>query len=303
MEVEVEGETSAASRPAGSAADSRSPNLDVQTTDGHGSQVFPRAPLSDSAHKIDEVAVDISMAISRTKEEGRDDRVSMAHVSSLWDGDASVSRDDQVKGHKTRTKKRKSASRSQNEQHHHYDTDPASSTKGYKRVKLGDGAQEKQSWVHGDWSSLPPEIWHHIFAFCSPKALGNLLQVNRQFNSYLCSPSAQTWPATVSSKSGVLDVSKPAAIWQASRRLHFPGMPAPLRSKTELEMWRLVTATKCQSCGKMGDGKIPHAVDDPLRLGPGLTGVAIAWPFASALCGRCLLEKGKKVPSALIHGN
>ncbi len=301
MEVEVEGETSAPSRHAGSAVDSQPPNLDGQTADGHGSQILPKAPLSGSAHKIDDVAVDISMATSLSEKEGHNNRVSTVQDSGLWD--ASASRADQVKGHETRTKKRKSPSHSQHEQHHHYDTDPASSTKGHKRVKHGDGAQEKQAWVHGDWSLLPPEIWHHIFAFCSPKALGNLLQVNRQFNSYLCSLSPQTWPATVSSKSGALDALKPIAIWQASRRLHFPGMPAPLRSKTELEMWRLVTATKCQSCGKMGDGEIPHAVDDPLRSGPGLTGVAIAWPFASALCGRCLLEKGKKVPSTLIYGN
>ncbi|EGS17930.1 uncharacterized protein CTHT_0059430 [Thermochaetoides thermophila DSM 1495] len=67
-------------------------------------------------------------------------------------------------------------------------------------------------------------------------------------------------------------VLKPNAIWQASRRLFWPQMPTPLRSKTELEMWRLAWAPGSRSPG------------------PGRDGVAAIWAFGARFCGSCLLE-------------
>jgi hypothetical protein len=77
-----------------------------------------------------------------------------------------------------------------------------------------------------------------------------------------------------------------------------PGMPAPLKGKTELDMWRIVCARSCQFCGNVevttADG---HAIGevDPWHRGPGAKGVSPVFPFGIAICGPCLVQKSVKV--------
>lgn len=154
--------------------------------------------------------------------------------------------------------------------------------------------QVKDSSQGRDKSLLPPEIWHHIFTFCPPKSLANLLSVNKLFNHYL-DPSSSVLPGIpVSVAHGVLSPLKPNAIWQASRRLFWPHMPVPLRSRTELEMWRLACSPVCQACRKT-DGRGPPSHLDSSQPGPGPDGVAVIWPFARCLCLSCLLKTSIKV--------
>lgn len=141
-------------------------------------------------------------------------------------------------------------------------------------------------------SILPPEIWHHIFTFCPPKSLGNLLSVNKLFNRYL-DPSSVTSGFPVSVTKGLLSPLKPNAIWQASRRLYWPRMPAPLRSKTELDMWRLACSPVCQSCRKIDTRGHAH-LSDIVRTVRGPDGIAVIWPFARCMCITCLLKTSIK---------
>ncbi|KAM7190631.1 hypothetical protein V8F20_009648 [Naviculisporaceae sp. PSN 640] len=188
-----------------------------------------------------------------------------------------------------------------------------------KKVKLdsgltADGAEQqvlpqvKDSSQGRDKSLLPPEIWHYIFTFCPPKSLANLLSVNKLFNRYLDPSSSVVSASPVSVAQGVLGPLKPNAIWQASRRLFWPHMPVPLRSKTELEMWRLACSPVCQGCRKT-DSRGPPNPAEPPRDGPGPDGVAVVWPFASCLCLSCLFKTSIKevdlqlmptVPSAIV---
>ncbi|KIH91354.1 hypothetical protein SPBR_01390 [Sporothrix brasiliensis 5110] len=129
-----------------------------------------------------------------------------------------------------------------------------------------------------DRSLLPTEIWHHIFSFCPPRTLGNLLMVNKLFNSYLDPAS----PVVVEKRppplaKSVVKVIKPNDIWRNARRTFWPKMPAPLKEKTELDMWRLACSSTCQFCGKR-DTRRTFPATDPLR-GPGLDGVARVWEF------------------------
>ncbi len=147
-----------------------------------------------------------------------------------------------------------------------------------------------------DGSRQPAEIWHRIFIFCPPRSLGNLLQVNKLFHSYLDPSSTVVCEYPQPLSTSLTPALKPNAIWQASRRLFWPFMPSPLQDKTELDMWRLALPLTCQFCGKRGVGTPTHAMDQ-LHGGPGPEGVAIAWPFASRSCGPCLLSKSTKVGS------
>ena len=147
-----------------------------------------------------------------------------------------------------------------------------------------------------DRALLPPQIWHHIFTFCPPRSLGVLLSVNKLFNLYLdpASPVSREAPAADPFKSGALVPLKPNAIWQASRRLFWPIMPAPLQSRTELDMWRLACSNRCQICGKL-DGRDSSSPFDVRNPGPGPDGVAALWAFGARMCASCLVENSTKV--------
>jgi len=161
-----------------------------------------------------------------------------------------------------------------------------------KKVKL-DREQEGGS-SHADKSLLPAELWHHIFTFCPPKTLGNLLRVNKLFHCYLHPSSGIPRVSPSPLPRTAASVLKPNAIWQASRRLFWPHMPTPLQNRTELEMWQLSCSSSCQQCGKTESRTPAHGID-LLRLGPGEDGVAAVWPFGVRLCGPCLKTRSKKV--------
>ena len=178
-----------------------------------------------------------------------------------------------------------------------------------KRIKLSRNAHwdsssaTKAANMRSDWSRvLPVELWHRIFTYCPPSTLGNVLQVCKLFNSHLDlenipPPLAQNLLPTASHKSIVGPVP-PQAIWRASRRLFCPAMPAPLRSKSELAMWRLAAALRCDECKKPWSAA-PRAPSDEWHPGPGPRGVSVVWPFARALCGICLLSLAVKVTSGV----
>ncbi|KAK0633562.1 hypothetical protein B0T14DRAFT_73798 [Immersiella caudata] len=176
--------------------------------------------------------------------------------------------------------------------------DALESGENAKKVKLanGDGKQPGYPSVRGGRSLLPCEIWHHIFTFCPPKSLGHLLRVNKLFNRYLDPSSDQDAPVSV--KHSALAPLKPNAIWRASRRLFWPQTPAPLRSKSELEMWRLACSPRCQYCNKLDDqsrsnSQVPHP-------GPGVDGVSAIWPLAIRACAPCLLRETMKELDLLV---
>ncbi|KAL8419407.1 hypothetical protein RB594_002582 [Gaeumannomyces avenae] len=198
---------------------------------------------------------------------------------------------------------------------HHDDTSTAGTQKGEagaglqqaKKVKLNgdEGAvvSADGSHVPRDRSLLPAEIWHCVFTFCPPKSLGNLMSVNKSFHSYLdpsLGPSSA--PERQPACSGGAAILKPNAIWQASRRLYWPCMPTPLKSKTELDMWKLACSISCQDCGKPGN---PANVvsGEACANGPGMDGVAIVWSFSACLCGPCLLSKSVKEIDLLLSSS
>lgn len=163
------------------------------------------------------------------------------------------------------------------------------------------GVPESSSGRVKDKSVLPPEVWHHIFTFCPPKTLGNLLSVNKLFHDYLApSPCSRCeHPRSRPEVKGgrpILSPLKPNSIWKASRRLFWPNMPAPLRSMSEWKMWRLICSTRCQECGR-SDTRDPASSTASTQAGPGLDGVSVVWPLGIRVCGPCLLEKTVKVRS------
>ncbi|KAL2126278.1 hypothetical protein VTI74DRAFT_1270 [Chaetomium olivicolor] len=172
-----------------------------------------------------------------------------------------------------------------------------------KKAKLAEddakGATPRD-YLETEKTTLPPEVWHHIFTFCPPKSLGNLLAVNKLFNLYLDPASSvqRGTPAAVDTRRALAPL-EPNAIWQASRRLFWPQMPAPLRSKTELEMWRLACSPSCQECGKRSVRR-QAGPPDPRHPGPGSEGVAAIWAFGSRMCGPCLLKKSVKEVDLLL---
>ncbi|EFX05587.1 f-box domain containing protein [Grosmannia clavigera kw1407] len=151
-----------------------------------------------------------------------------------------------------------------------------------KKVKVGDDGHPEPAGklpvVVSGRESIPPEIWHHIFTFCPPKTLGNLLCVNKLFNFYLDPNSAATPTVPPSPPKSATKLQKPNAIWQAARRLYWPYNPGPLKDKTELDMWRLACSHVCQFCGKK-DSRRALPSNDPLRFGPGADGVTCIWAF------------------------
>ena len=141
-----------------------------------------------------------------------------------------------------------------------------------------------------DITLLPAEIWHHIFTFVPPRCLGLVLRVNKLFSAYLDPSSAHS--VTHSTKSATQFLSADA-IWQASRRLHRPGMPAPLRGKSELDMWKMACSPSCEFCGKKRPVSTLH--QDQWHPGPGDNGVVPVWSFGIRSCGHCLENQTEKV--------
>lgn len=200
--------------------------------------------------------------------------------------------EDMGDGINTASKKRKSPGRHSEGS----ETGEVSTSEPHKKARL-DNALEKSPVSNGivpDKSLLAPEVWHHIFTFCPPKTLGNLLSVNKLFHQYLSPSSSAKIDYPPSAPRGVLTVLKPHNIWQSSRRLFWPHMPAPLRSMSELSMWRLLCSTKCQECNRSPTPEVETPAHN-VHNGPGLEGVTLIWPFGVRVCGPCLLEQAVKV--------
>lgn len=173
--------------------------------------------------------------------------------------------------------------------------EPVKLGKPAKKVKLDqDNPMKHGSKFHipSDRSLLPAEIWHHVFTFVPPRTLGSVLQVNKVFHCYLSrqGPALQCRALPPLSRTTV-SVLQPDAIWQSSRRRHWPKMPAPLLGKTELDMWRLLYSRRCQFCRCLSQ----RASVEALEPGPGVDGVKIIWPFSVTSCGPCLLTNSIKV--------
>ena len=206
-------------------------------------------------------------------------------------------------GMDTASKKRKSPGGDSqgSEQGERLDSEP------HKKARLDNGSQESavsSNCQVPDKSLLAPEVWHHIFTFCPPKTLGNLLRVNKLFHQYLSPSSSAQVDFPSSATRGVLNFLKPNNIWQSSRRLFWSHahMPAPLRSMSEPSMWRLLCSTKCQECNKSPAEDVELPTDN-LHNGPGSGGVTLIWPFGIRVCGPCLLQKAVKVRHLLFSNS
>ncbi|KAG8675438.1 hypothetical protein FPOAC1_001417 [Fusarium poae] len=166
-----------------------------------------------------------------------------------------------------------------------------------KKVRLGGAGadptvpKEYHELAVNRAKQLPGEIWQHIFTLVPPRDLGRLLIVNKLFHVFL-SPSAAGSTQQPSDVPSSLPPLKPDAIWQASRRLFWPRMPAPLKGKSELQMWRLVCSTSCQLCGTKGQKNPRSSKSEAWRSGPGPTDVCPIFPFCIFTCGNCLKKNG-----------
>ncbi|RSM18615.1 hypothetical protein CDV31_002544 [Fusarium ambrosium] len=172
-----------------------------------------------------------------------------------------------------------------------------------KRVRLQQDrpghSRELPSSTTDRAKQLPAGIWQHIFTLVSPQTLGRLLSVNKLFHTFL-SPSSTTTPlAHRNDLRSALPHLKPEVIWQASRRLFCPRMPAPLKGKSELHMWRLICSTACQFCGSKSDLQSFNAPDEWHR-GPGAKGVSPIFPFSVCICGTCLVKRSTKELDVLL---
>ncbi|KAI4658483.1 uncharacterized protein J4E79_006889 [Alternaria viburni] len=132
---------------------------------------------------------------------------------------------------------------------------------------------------------LPPELWQHVFSFCSLADLGRLIQVNRSFLSYLTDVRSLS---TSKSHPGRLHLLKSESLWASARNAMCTKPPKPLPGFSELRMWQLAWSRRCQFCNKL-DSLTPG--ERIWQKGPGKEGVRVIWPFAIRACGPCLLKQ------------
>ncbi|KAL6823704.1 hypothetical protein V8C40DRAFT_246121 [Trichoderma camerunense] len=154
-------------------------------------------------------------------------------------------------------------------------------------VVFGPAEPQDRSW------QLPAELWHHIFSLLSPVTLGRCLRVNRLFHRYLDPVSPFISSVIHVPTTRILPTLPPDAIWRASRCLHWPAMPAPLKGKFELDMWRFACTRFCQFCGQL-DKAYNTTEDSSKPRRPGNTTVSPIFPFFINSCGNCLVGKSIK---------
>jgi hypothetical protein len=174
------------------------------------------------------------------------------------------------------------------------------SSAGKRKAEDASSAADKKRKLHASVSSpistqlrncagLPPAVWQHIFSFCSLADLGRLIQVNRSFHSYLTDVSAVSLSRTENS---CLHLLLSEALWASARNAYNSNAPKPLAGLTELHMWQLVWAKRCQFCSKLATA----APGEKLwQQGPGEAGVRTVWPFAIRACGPCLMQQCQTV--------
>jgi hypothetical protein len=136
---------------------------------------------------------------------------------------------------------------------------------------------------------LPPELWQHVFSFCSLADLGRLIQVNRAFLSHLTDVRSVS---TSKSGAGRVHLLKSESLWASARNALNVKPPKPLPGFTELHMWQLAWSKTCQFCSRHDS----HTPGERIwQQGPGHTGVRVIWPFAIRACGPCLLQQCQTV--------
>lgn len=148
-------------------------------------------------------------------------------------------------------------------------------------------------------SELPPELLQHIFTFIPPLFLGRLLRVNRFINTLL--DPRKALPRVQHSSQVSLPLQDQDHVWSVARKRFIPGMPRPLSSVLELELWKLLLSSSCQFCAKKATTDPPSS-SSPWSAGPGPESVRIIWPFAVKSCGSCLSTRLVKVESGRAFG-
>ncbi|KAH9878928.1 hypothetical protein J1614_002363 [Plenodomus biglobosus] len=153
-----------------------------------------------------------------------------------------------------------------------------------KKCRL-DPALSDSSHNSRRFEKLPPELWQHVFSFCSLADLGRLIQVNRSFLYYLTDVREAS---TSKSDHGRLHLLKSESLWASARNALSTKPPKPLPGFTELQMCQLAWSKRCQFCNRLNDFTPGERI---WQKGPGETGVRTIWPFAIRSCGPCLLER------------
>ena len=139
--------------------------------------------------------------------------------------------------------------------------------------------------VPSNLSELPSELLQHIFTFVPPLFLGRLLRVNQRINALL-DPS-KVLPQLRHNLNSSLSLQDQDHVWLVARKRFHQGMPRPLSSVSELELWRLLLSSSCQFCAKKATTDPPSS-SNPWNAGPGPESIRIIWPFAVTSCGSCL---------------
>lgn len=163
---------------------------------------------------------------------------------------------------------------------------------GSKRLKV-DSLSPLNGSHPPTWAELPAEIWHQILTYCTPKVLGRLLRLNKEFNAWLSASVPSTPHGLSTSSSRLMSMEE---IWRASRNRFFKGAPGPLLGTTELQMWQLACGKSCQRCGR-SDLRMISQPTDPWHAGPGVDGISPIWQFHARSCGSCLHQDTIKVSS------
>ncbi|KAI0599317.1 hypothetical protein F4775DRAFT_550823 [Biscogniauxia sp. FL1348] len=239
----------------------------------------------DSTNTGNSVASDVSTCESESDLEGEDRLVEptyTAHNCHFTRSSSSVLEGAAMQTMELQSQKRKPSS---------VDNDPSTHTIPSKKAKIGGkglGRPMSSGVCPSDKSRLPAEIWHRIFTFVPPKSLGNLLCANKLFNAYLDPFSSFQSSYPVSHSQSHISPLEPDVIWQASRRKYFlHKMPIPLKGRTELDMWRLACAKRCQICGQ-AKPSMSSSSSDQWRCGPGPDGIRTVWVFGLTSCATCL---------------
>ena len=147
-------------------------------------------------------------------------------------------------------------------------------------------------------SSLPAEIWQHIFSFVSPTTFLSLLQVCRNFRTYLTDSKLAS--GTNQDYRGRLNLVDPDLIWRAARTRWHPEMPTIPPGCNEVILFRILWFQNCQYCGR----KPTHGKKQiPWEMGPGEDNVCRIWPFLIRSCGQCLIQRIQTVNSLMFSSD
>jgi hypothetical protein len=140
-------------------------------------------------------------------------------------------------------------------------------------------------------ADLPASIWQRVFTYLPPQSLGQLLLVNRTFNSYLQAAEGQQSPISVEGKVQDDAHMDPEKIWIRSRRLHHRHLPRPLHGRSELDMWKLIGGRRCQFCVQKSALIFQSGQTDSAVRGSAGQPVRIFWPLAIRCCNACLWDE------------